>query len=777
MKLILKLLSLLIVLVLIVGGIFIWVFDINKYRDSISAELSQVLNRPVIIQKLAMKISLIPTISLSDVTIGNPDGFESKEPLAHADTVELTIALPPLLHQEIQIRDIQLKNATINFIQLKNNQNNITLPTNSKSEINSIASKPKNTISTTDNPYLAQLKVDTISIDKLTLNYQNGDQKEQVILSDCNIQQLKVLSTKILYREIPVQLTANMNLINLIQMNNNFIFNAQLTAFHSITKVSGSIGDMKNMKNILLNLEVVINNLSDIASKSGVSLPIQITDASLTSIIKGNLDRMDIQTFKLSLGKGILMDFKGSIDKLKTNPQGKISGTLSIQDSPITTQVGIKPMTVSLTAKGQNQAINISKLSFNANRSDIDSVLNINWDKDKINVVGSIDSNFLNLKDIYQNPRSDSIAQTKSVPQIKSDTQKKVAASNTNVLNKLDAQINWKLKNVELTENSGDYYGITGKTILKNGTFTANPLQIKTVAGIINAALRVQNITTTPQTQLSFTGENIDLDKIKELHKYVSGSTANLNGKITTSGLEEDTALSHLSGHIEVEITQGKVVNKEFNDLPQAIGLIERNKSFSYSKTDSESILNCAVMNLQINNGTIQMDKSVAIETSILDMVLSGQVDLTKQTLSVSLKPSLSSGVQNRSLSAVQLIKIKGPLNKPEMSLDTNKIISNSMEKGIGKLMEKTGLGSTNETTSTTTESSSTVRQPLSLCEAALGHKLKGKKNANMPIVQPTTQKPAVSATTALKQPSEEKLTTQEVWKKQLIQSLSSAIQ
>lgn len=775
MKLLLKLFLLLIVLILIAGGIFLWTFDINKYRESITTELSQALNRPVTIEKIAMKISLIPTISLSNVTVGNPAGFKSTEPLANAGTVELTIALPPLMHKEVQIRDIQIKNATINFIQLKDG-NNITF-SDSKSTTKPTVNKPS-TSTNTANPYLAQLKVDTIGIDKVLINYQNGEQKEQIFLNDITIQQLKALSAKILYHDIPMNLTANMNLMNLVQMNNNFIFNAQLTALGSTTKISGSIGDMKNFQNILLNLDMVVDNLSNMATKLGTNIPLQITDASFSSIIKGSLDKMDIQTFKLSLGEGIVMDLKGTLSQVKTNPQAQLAGTIIVKNTPVISQTGVQPMTITLSTQAQNGSANISKLSLNANRSDIDSTFKINWNKDKIDIIGTVDSNFLNPNDFYKNPYQETPQQTKSTD--KQPTQiaqsKEETSTNSNILNKLNAQIDWELQNIELTENSGDYYGIFGRTVLKNGVLTANPVQVKTIAGVINGILRVQNITGLPQTQLTFSGENISLDKIKKLHKYVSGSTANLSGNISTVGLDQTAVLSHLSGNVEVEVTQGKVVNKEFNDLPQEIGLLTKNKSFSYSKTDSESILNCAVMNLKMNNGIVKMDKSVAIETSVLDVMLSGQVNLANQTLSVTLNPSLPSGTQNRLLNAAQLIKIEGPITKPKMSLDTSKIVSKGIEKGIekgvNKLMKKAGLD-TNAKENTATESVSSARPPLSLCELALGHKLKGKKNANMPIVQPA---PATKPTTPVQQ-KEEQLTPQEVLKKQLIKSLSSAIQ
>lgn len=778
MKLLLKLFLSLIIIVFIAGGIFLWTFDLNRYRETITLQLSQALGRPVTIENMEMKLSLIPTIRASRITIGNPSTFNASEPLLSAEAMDLTIALPPLINKEIQVKDIQIMNVTVNFIQTAEGNNLVVEATNAPAQ--SGKAKTNTNVAATNNPYLSQLSVDTITANQVIINYLNQEQKEQIKLTDLTIRQLKAISGTITYHEIPIQLSANLDLLQLIQMGSNFIFNVQINALDTKTKVSGNIADMKKLQNILLNLDIEAENLSKTAAQFNIALPSQITKATLSGILKGGLDRISIQSFALKLDNIVDIDLRGSLEGLPTNPQATLTATVAVQNGSVIAQTGIKPMNITLKTKIQKDSAEISQFTINANRSDINAAFKANWNEALINLTGIINSNFLNPNDIYQAVVQNDTQGNASATQSKGSAQAK--ADNDHFINKINARIDWNLKNIELAENSGEYYGVTAKTVLNNGVFTGNPIQIKTIAGIINAALRVQGLAdSSPKTQLTFAGENIDLDKIKTLRSYLSGSTANLSGNVKTSGLDTQTALAHLTGNVEVEITQGKVVNQEFNDLPHEIGLTEKNKSFSYSKTDSESVLNCAAFNLKMNNGLINLDKNIAVETSVLDVVLSGIINLPAQTLSLSLEPSLPNGGYNRLMNAAQLIKIEGSFSNPKMRLDTQKIISKGIEKGVekglNKLLDKAGLTAENTNTGVESNTSTaTVKQPLSLCEAALGHKLKGKRNKDMPVIQ-RQQNTNTTRENKQEKAEKEELTPQETLKMQLIKSLSSVVQ
>lgn len=781
MKLLFKIFFLLLILALIGGGVFLFMFDLDKYRGQITSELSKALDRPVIIDKMAMKISMIPTIKISGITVGYPKGSTVKEPLAKINTAELTMELTPLLNKEVKIKDVLIHDTVLN-IHLPESEENTEKNTGKKTTPNQKASQEINI--PTNNPYLSQLQVDKITLDKILLNYQKGNTKEQIEFQNITIRELKAVSMDIQYHKIPAHLNINTNLMDLIKMKNSFVFNADLSAFDSILRVSGNVGNLKKLENILLNIHFSAENFTSFLTKATTALQIplsplqtQIPNTTLSASVKGNFDQFNIQSLKFSLGEGIILDLKGRLAKLASQPEGALDGTVSVKNAQFVSLLGLKPMTINWKATLKDKTARITQLVFNADRSDISSTFNIAWG-DNQTVNGNVTSNYLDLTNFYDPTALETPAEKTAKPNELPAAQAK-AKTDLDWIKKFNSQIDWNLKHLQLIENTEEYYGISGRSVLSNGQLTVNPLQIRTNAGIIKASVRIQNITETPQIQATFSGDNINMDKIKQVREYIVGSTANLSGNLSSNGLNKNEILSHLSGNIEMEMTKGKIVNKWFNNLPQDIGLITKTKSFSYSQTDSESTLNCAAAKLSFENGVIKMDKSLAVETSALDIVLDGEVNLPKETLSVTLDPSLPNMPQNKILNAVQLIRIAGPIKQPDMKLDTKKIISKGvekgLEKGINKLMEKTGLSAdtaANETSESISQSV-TVRQPLTLCEAALGHKLKGKVQIERPrqIQQmPTTPQAPVQAVP-------EKLTPQEILKKQLIKSLSSAVQ
>ncbi len=783
MKFLFKLLFTLILLAVIAGTIFLWFFDVNKYRDTIAAELSTILNRPVQMERIELKLSLSPTIRLVNVTVDNPTGFKSKTPFAKIEAMEMTMEMVPLFQKKIKIRSIQLKKGELNIIKFKES-NNYTFTTEKKKTAKSEIAAVNTSVSS--NVYLKNLNIDMFKLDELSVNYYENNKKTHIFVKNGMIQQLKALSMLVEYNKIPMQFTANMDFLSLIQLNDNFVFNMQLKAYDITSKISGSIGNMKSFENVLLNIDIFTENLADSAKKIGIDLPTNVKNVSFASILKGDKEQVNIETMKLALGEDLDVQLKGNVSDLQSSPRGKILGTIFVKDGSSLTALGVRPMSISFDIDTEKDNIDIKKMVFSASRSEISSLFKVNRNNKNINVSGQVASNFFDINDFYS-VSSVSETDNQSVPQSKSDNPApKKQQGNRSVdsfLNKLNVQIDWNIKNMKLLENVEEYYGITGRTIFKNKSLIVNPMKIRTLVGDIETAMQVKDVLhQNPQISISFKGDNINLDKIKELHKYVNGSTANLSGALTTSGLDKETLLSRLSGQVEVEVTQGKIVDKWFNELPTIIGFVSKHKSFSYSKTDTESALNCAVMNAKINNGVVKIDDSIAVETSAIDMVLNGQVDLSKETLSLSLLPSLPQKPNNNILNAAQLIRIEGSFDKPTVQLDTKKAIADGIQKGIDKgiktLVKK--LDKSNATPSdspvqsaqqSTTETVAT-REPLSLCATALGHKLKGKKSFD---IQPITQQK--QQVEVLVQPKEKQLSPQEILKRQLIQSLTSAVQ
>ena len=241
-----------IIVLLTVGvAVFLLTFDLNSYRQMITAKMTETLGREVSIGKLEMKLSLIPTIKIKNIQINNPAHFVADKHILTVDTAEATLAVAPLLSHRLEIRNIDLGNAEITFIQ-KGAQNNWTFGTSKKEKELTPTSKTGNNW---------QTRIDSISARSVKVNYQNG--KEYTVhISDFSLKQLKVFSLTTTVSGKPFKITGTLDdLLELVAQKDDYLFNLVVEGADMTAKISGSIGDTKTFTNLFLKAEMTGNDV------------------------------------------------------------------------------------------------------------------------------------------------------------------------------------------------------------------------------------------------------------------------------------------------------------------------------------------------------------------------------------------------------------------------------------------------------------------------------------------------------------------------------------
>ncbi|MBV6632965.1 MAG: AsmA family protein [Alphaproteobacteria bacterium] len=122
--------GLLVVVVLIVGGVaaFVATFDVERYRPEIETQATNAIGRKV---ELAgpMSITFWPSLAITirDVTIANPSWTEAKH-LLRAGSIDLSIAIMPLLQRQIEIERVFLDDIDLALEETANGEQNWRLP-------------------------------------------------------------------------------------------------------------------------------------------------------------------------------------------------------------------------------------------------------------------------------------------------------------------------------------------------------------------------------------------------------------------------------------------------------------------------------------------------------------------------------------------------------------------------------------------------------------------------------------------------------------------------
>src|SRR5260370_5542035 len=109
-------LAIAIAIILVLGVIAVLilpsVIDVNSYHDRIQAEMQTKLDRPVTLGRL--HLSILPLyFSAESPVIGEDPSFRTGKAFAEANEVDVSAALWPLLHGDVQITSLQLKQPKI----------------------------------------------------------------------------------------------------------------------------------------------------------------------------------------------------------------------------------------------------------------------------------------------------------------------------------------------------------------------------------------------------------------------------------------------------------------------------------------------------------------------------------------------------------------------------------------------------------------------------------------------------------------------------------------
>ena len=128
MKRLLKWLSIiigsLVLLILLAALVIPHLIDVQRYKPQIEEKVSEATGRPFTMGE-DLKLSLFPWVglSLSDVRLGNPPGFEEEEFLA-VKSFQVEVKLVPLFSKDVQVRRFVLEQPRIVAVKQKDGRGN-----------------------------------------------------------------------------------------------------------------------------------------------------------------------------------------------------------------------------------------------------------------------------------------------------------------------------------------------------------------------------------------------------------------------------------------------------------------------------------------------------------------------------------------------------------------------------------------------------------------------------------------------------------------------------
>jgi len=247
----------------------------------------------------------------------------------------------------------------------------------------------------------------------------------------------------------------------------------------------------------------------------------------------------------------------------------------------------------------------------------------------------------------------------------------------------------------------------------KNDRIDANDLSFNVGKGYAQAQLSVAEFSgPAPKISLKGLAKDFSLEQIlatTDSSARVTGGATQVAWNLKGSGLSPHQFVSRASGAIQVSVGQGALDSKFINKGGDFVITVFDAINPMYKKSN-QTILECAVAYLPINNGIVNIKDSVGVVTDRLNIVLSGSVNLNNEVLDININPSEKSGLTT-GIDLGGLVKIEGTLQSPKAGVNKVGVVNSAVSIGLGFLTGGISIAAENA------KSLSTKVQP---CKAAL---------------------------------------------------------
>jgi len=260
------------ILVAVIIG-FLLTLDVNHYKEGLVQVVKDKTGREFQINgDLKLALSLIPTITVNDVSFGNA-GWGSQPDMLKVDRFEAEIALMPLFQGDVKVNRLTLVKPDLLLETNAEGIGNWALEIAGTEGTNKEQSAPAATS-------MPGFDVREISVEDARLNYKDGRSGKTFSL---DIPLLTLLTESVdgpvslnletIYKAQPINMTATIG--SLAQLLGDKPYPLDMKAVTGGVEVTatGTIARVRQMAGLELNISVNTDNLTNLSKLSGTELP------------------------------------------------------------------------------------------------------------------------------------------------------------------------------------------------------------------------------------------------------------------------------------------------------------------------------------------------------------------------------------------------------------------------------------------------------------------------------------------------------------------------
>lgn len=238
------------------------------------------------------------------------------------------------------------------------------------------------------------------------------------------------------------------------------------------------------------------------------------------------------------------------------------------------------------------------------------------------------------------------------------------------VLKAFDGNAGLRVESLVLPSGA-EVQAFAARAVLVNGRLTVDPLSLTLGGGRITGSLRL-DAGRRQAFAANLTGNDVELRALLGLlgvRAGVSGGPTDLTVALTGSGGSMHDWMASLSGKFRIVVGQGHLEGEALS-----LGADVLTEAFAKvnpaQKRDQSTELRCAVVNVPVEGGVVRLDRRVAAETSKINVVVGGTVNLGAEMLDVGFRSKATQGLGLGLANFAGAVRINGPFTNPALGLD-----------------------------------------------------------------------------------------------------------
>ncbi|MGJ7507398.1 AsmA family protein [Variovorax sp. GT1P44] len=228
--------------------------------------------------------------------------------------------------------------------------------------------------------------------------------------------------------------------------------------------------------------------------------------------------------------------------------------------------------------------------------------------------------------------------------------------------------------------------GLSLRWMSEEGRLTVEPLAFSVAGGEVRGRMVVSNPRSAPpHTEVQMTARSLSVESLDAQWgggRHFKSGHANLDLKLAMTGRTPRSLAASSTGDVQLVMRDVSLAGRAAA-LDQDIVARVLDMLVPKQGPRQELVVQCAVARLPLRNGVAMIDRSIAMETSQLSVTASGDLNLAKQTVELAFRPRVKKGLDLNPATLVQLMLVKGPLERPELSIDPKGTVRQAANYGV----------------------------------------------------------------------------------------------